>query len=193
VLDAFAQTEGEPIERQRVRRRRRGAEGGGPGPHHHDLSHAGHGPARRGTETVGLDRDVAPPQDGQALLGGELSHAPLRLGGVVGVGGQEHQPHRVLTRVGEVEAPGSGEEPVWDLDQDAGTVPRGHLGAGGAPVRQVLQRGEPLADEPVAPPSSEIGHQGDAAGVVLEGRVVEGCAGVRRQTPRRCRVLGCRH
>jgi hypothetical protein len=35
----------------------------------------------------------------------------------------------------------------------------------------------------MAPPSPEIGHQGDAAGVVLEGRVVEGCAGVRRQTP----------
>ena len=71
--------------------------------------------------------------------------------------------------------------------------PGGHLGAGGAPVGQVLQGGERLADEPVALAALEVGHQRDAAGVVLEGRVVQGRAGVASQMPRECRVLRCRH
>ena len=48
---------------------------------------------------------------------------------------------------------------------------------GGAPVGQVLQGGERLADEPVAALAREVGHQRDPAGVVLEGGVVEGRAG----------------
>jgi hypothetical protein len=39
-------------------------------------------------------------------------------------------------------------------------------------VGEVLQGGERLADEPVAAPALKIGHEGDAAGVVLEGGVV---------------------
>ena len=51
--------------------------------------------------------------------------------------------------------------------------PRGLLAAGGAPMGQVLEGGDGLADEAVARSPVEVGHQGDAAGVVLEAGVVE--------------------
>ncbi len=101
-----------------------------------------------------------------------------RLGGVVGVGGQEDHARRVATGAGKVEAHRPGEEPVGYLDQDAGSVARGHLGPGGAPVGEVLESGDRLADQTVAAPALQVGHEGDAAGVVLEGGVVQGRAGV---------------
>ncbi len=183
VLDALAQAEGEPVQCQGIAGHRGAGAPGGAARHHHHLGHAGHGPACGVTQTVGHHRDVAPPQDVEALFGRELPDAPSGLGGVVGVGGQEDQPHRVAARFGEVETGGAGQEPVRDLHEDARPVAGGHLGSGGAPVRQVLQRRERLADEPVALASLKVCHQGDPAGVVLEGRVVQGRAGVRRQMP----------
>ncbi len=79
------------------------------------------------------------------------------------------------------------------LHEDAGPVAGGHLGPGGTPVGQVLQRRERLADQPVAAAALEVGHQRDAAGVVLERRVVQGRAGVAWRVRRECRVLRCRH
>ena len=60
-----------------------------------------------------------------------------------------------------------------DLDEDPGPVAGGRLGAGGAAVGQVLERGQRLADQSVAPSAVEVGHQRDAAGVVLERGVVQ--------------------
>ncbi len=100
------------------------------------------------------------------------------LGGVVGVGGQEHHAGRVAAGLGQVEAGRTpAKKPVRDLDEDPGPVAGGHLGAGGAPVGQVLERGDRLADQSVAPSALEVGHQGDTAGVVLERGVVQrpGC------------------
>ena len=184
VLDPLAQAERQPVEHERVRRRgwRRARR---PDPAGTTTIWAMWGMARRrrGPQAVGLDRDVAPPQDGQALLGGELGDVSLRLGAVVGVGGQEHEPHRVPPGLGEIEAARPGQETVRHLDEDAGPVAGGHLGPGGAAVRQMLEGGERLADEAVAGAALEVGHHGDPAGVVLEGGVVQGRAGVRGQMP----------
>ena len=54
-----------------------------------------------------------------------------------------------------------------------GTVPGVDLGAGGAAVVEVAQRGERLVDDGAAGDAGQGRHEGDATGVVLEPRVVE--------------------
>ena len=76
---------------------------------------------------------------------------------------------------------------VRDLDQDAGTITDCRVGAGGAAVIEVAQRGDPVGDDAVAPPARDIHDRGNTAGVVLERRVVQ----ARRR--RRCGVEHCSH
>ena len=72
---------------------------------------------------------------------------------------------------------------VGDLDQDAGAVAGVRLGAGGAAVVQVVQRGEALRRRCRATAAAAgVGHEGDAAGVLVVRRVVEAA---RRPGPRR--------
>ena len=96
--------------------------------------------------------------------------------------GRNTRPTAYPPALGKIEA-APRQETVRHLDEDAGPVTRGHLGSGGAAMRQVLQGRQRLRHEPVARPPPEIGHHGDPAGVVLEGGVVEGRAGVRWQMP----------
>ena len=57
--------------------------------------------------------------------------------------------------------------------QDARAVAGVGLGAGGAAVLEVAQRGQRLVDDVVAGAAGQGGHEGDATGVVLVRRVVE--------------------
>ena len=54
-----------------------------------------------------------------------------------------------------------------------GAVARGRLGAGGAAVVEVVQRGQRLPTIAWLRPPGQVGQEGDPAGVVLERRVVE--------------------
>ena len=73
----------------------------------------------------------------------------------------------------QVEVDHFGVEVVGYLDQDAGAVPAVLLAAGGPAMGQVLEGGDGLADQGVGGPALQVGHQGHAAGVVLEPGIVE--------------------
>ena len=174
VLGPLAQDEGPALEghgvgrewcRRRPSRRR-----------HEDLLDPGHRPERRLAQAVRFGGHHPPPEDVEALFGGQpLDHGP-GLVGVVVVDGQEGQPDRVPARRRQRE-PGvrhrGRQEPVRDLHQDPRPVARLHLGARGAPVGQPLEHGEATVDDVVVGPAVEVGHHADATGVVLVCRVVE--------------------
>ncbi len=177
VLGALAQHEGAPLERHRVHAR------GGRGDE--ELLDARHGAERGLAEAEGLDRHDAPPDDAEPLLAGELFHHAPRLVGVVGVGGQEGEAHRVAPGLGQREARRlgrAGQEAVRHLDEDPGPVAGLDLGARRAAVGQVLEDGQRLVDDVVVGRAVQIGHHADATGVVLVSRVVE-ASGHRRPCP----------
>ena len=68
-------------------------------------------------------------------------------------------------------------EGVRNLEEDPGAVARARIGPGGAAVAEATEDLEPLADDVVAgggaPRPTKLGDEAEAAGVVLEGRVVE--------------------
>ena len=74
---------------------------------------------------------------------------------------------------GQLEVDDGAQERVGDLEQDAGAVAGVDLGAGGAAVVEVAQRGERLGHDVVAGLAGQGRHEGDAAGVVLVAGVVE--------------------
>ena len=165
ALGALAQHEGEPVQGEA-----RGVLGGD-----EELPEGGHGGAGGGAEQGGGDGDLAPAEDGQALLGGEGVDAGR---GLVGAGlGEEGDADGVGAGLGQLEAGGLAEEGVGDLGEDARAVAGVGLGAGGAAVFQVPQNGECLVDQRVARLTGERGHEADAAGVVLVARVVEALLG----------------
>ena len=86
-------------------------------------------------------------------------------------GGRRCPPRRRPRRQGEVDH--LAQEPVRHLDEQAGAVTGVGLGALGAAVVEVAQRGEAQLDDAVRRPALQVHHEGDAAGVVLEGRVVK--------------------
>ena len=65
------------------------------------------------------------------------------------------------------------QERVGDLGEDARAVAGVGLGAGGAAVVEVAQRGEGLVDDLVGRRAGQRRHEGDAAGVVLVPAVVQ--------------------
>ena len=124
-------------------------------------------------EAGGVDRDVAPAEDLQALLARELFDALAGGGDGVAVTGDEGGAHGVAEATGEVEVDHLAEEAVRDLHQDAGAVTGVGLGAGGAAVLQVAQCRERLAHDRVTGLAGHGGHEGDATGVVLVETVVQ--------------------
>ena len=95
-----------------------------------------------------------------------------------------------------------GEEQMRDLQENSGPVAGLGVGARGAAVLEVRERAERPPDGLVRGRAVETRDEGDAAGVVLVGRVVEaGCcrpasrSGSRRDSSRRGRAerlrLGC--
>jgi hypothetical protein len=65
------------------------------------------------------------------------------------------------------------EEPVGELEEDPGAVAGLRVGAGGAAVLEVREGAQRAADRLVRGAGVEAGDEGDAARVVLVGRVVE--------------------
>ena len=164
VLRPLAQDVGPAL--QRVRRQLgRGQE---------DLAHHRHDLRRRPakTGTLGVDGQVAPGEDLQALLARDPLDDELGVDRCPGPGRQEGRAHGVRPgrrQVGEQRPV----ERVRDLRQDARAVTTVGLTAGGTPVLEVAQRGQALLDEVVARPAGDVHDEGDPAGVVLLRRVVQ--------------------
>ncbi|MGC0404098.1 hypothetical protein RKD27_006742 [Streptomyces sp. SAI-126] len=163
ALGALAQHERLAVERD-VRR------GHGGSVADEDLAEGRHRRAGGGTEQLGGDRDLAPAEDGEALLGGD--RLDLRDGVLGAVLRQEGDTDGVRTGRGQFEAGDLAEEGVRNLGQDARAVTRVGLGAGGTAVLQVAQNRERLLDQRMARLAGEGGHEADATGVLFVAGVV---------------------
>ncbi len=73
-------------------------------------------------------------------------------------------------------------KPVRHLHQDAGAVAGVHLASTRAPVEQVDEQLQRLADDGVRPLALDVNDEADSAGVVLVLRVVQPLRGRRLET-----------
>ncbi|MGC0381998.1 hypothetical protein RKD33_002215 [Streptomyces sp. SAI-129] len=114
---------------------------------HEDLAEDRHGGAGGGAQHLRGDRDLAPAEDGEALLFGDRLDA--RDGVLSAVDRQEGDADGVPPGFGQLESGHLAEERVGHLGEDARAVAGVGLGAGGAAVFQVAQHGERLVDQGV--------------------------------------------
>ncbi len=158
-----------------------------------DLAEARHDRAGGGTQQVRGDRDVAPAEDGEVLVGGDGLDLRDR-GGVGGVlVGEEGDADRVRAGGGELEGDLGAQERVGDLGQDARAVTGVRLGTGRTAVLQVAQDGERLLDDLVVGDARQRRDEADATGVVLVPRVVQALSSrsrIRNERVRRARCAG---
>ena len=162
-------------ERQAVDGQRRipGAEHGVRGRDHEELVHRGPGGVGDRPQRGIVDRDIAPADDIESLVLGQLPDGGPGRCGLGAVPGEEGDPGGIATRGRQFEVDLVRIEVVRDLDQDARPVPAVILAAGRPPVGKVLECGDGLADEAVGAAPVEIGHQGHPTGIVFEPRVIE--------------------
>ena len=120
-----------------------------------------------------VDRDLAPAERLLAGLDHRLLEQPLLRLPQGRVAGEEAAGDRDAARVGQLRAgdpelAGAGaQEAVRELDQDPGAVAGARVGAGGAAVLEVVERGQRQVDDVVARLPVEARDEGDAAGVVF--------------------------
>ena len=175
VLDALAQEVDASIEVDAARACRIA---------HEELAEHGHDLAGGRPQHVRLDGDVAPAQRGEAFLGHERldgGHGLLPLDVVLG---QEAGADGVLAHGREAEAGYLPQEPVRDLEQDAGPVTGVGLGSRRPSVLQVAERTHGELDDPPGGAPLDVHDERNTAGVVFEPRVVE---------PGRARLPGAHH
>ncbi len=168
VLGALAQDVGEALQRHPDHR--------SVGRPDEELAERRHHADRGGAERRGVGGHVAPAQDGEALLGGDLLDATAGLGDLVLVAGKEGRADGVRVRLRQLEAGLAAhltEEQVRDTQQDPCAVAGVRLGAGGAAVLEVAQRRDRLGHDVVAGLAGQGGHEGDSTGIVLVETVVE--------------------
>ena len=123
------------------------------------MSHRHVAPAEQHLPLV-LDRTL------DLVLAGEARQPILR---------QEHHAHAVLPdrrKLHPLRRHFLAQEPVRDLDQDAGAVARQRIGAGRAAVSEVLEDLQPLVDDGVALCALDVGDKADATGVMFVGGIV---------------------
>ena len=138
------------------------------------------GGARRVRELsqVLLDRrHLTPAEHGETLGGGDLLDARLHGGAGVVVARQERHARGVLAGRGQVEVRDRAQEGIRHLRQDAGAVARSRVGADGTPVLEVPQRLECELHDVVPRLAAEGRDHREAAGVLLERRVVHALLG----------------
>ena len=119
----------------------------------------------------------APAQKLLVLVGNELFQDELADLLIDGVARQEHVPHGVVAGVGKLDAqvaPGDlGEEGVGRGGEDAGAITGVDFASTGAAVVHVLEHLDGIENNLVAGRALEMGDEAHAAGVFLEGRVIE--------------------
>ena len=119
-----------------------------------------------------VDRDVAPAEDGQPLVGGELGDPREATRPFCGIDGQEGEAGGVAARLGQAEPGDLPEERVGKLGQDAGTVAGVRVRARRAAVLQVAQDAQGTGHHVVAAPGAQVGDKANATGVMFETAVV---------------------
>ena len=169
ALGALAEAERHPLQRHAGTSRARRLD--------EQLAEQRHHAQRGRTQGVGIDRYVAPAEDGQTLLVGQLLDLLAGLGDLVGVPLEERDPDGVRAEGRKVEVDDLTKEGVGHLEEDPGSVTGVDLGSRRAAVVEVAKRSERLHDDVVAGHTAQRGHEGDPAGVVLETRVVEPLGG----------------
>ncbi len=131
---------------------------------------------------VGADRHGAPAERALALLDRDPHHQLLAAQAQGGLARQEGLGDGVVAgrRQGERELlPGpAAEEAVGQLQHQPGAVSGVRVGTGRAAVLHAEQRLEPLLDDLVRAAAVDPCDEPDAAGVVLESRVVERVLGL---------------
>ena len=110
-------------------------------------------PRAVGTEAVGVDRYVAPAEDGQALLVGEVLDLLAGLRDLVRVAVEERRADGVRARPAAAsKSTTSRRNASGTWSRMPGAVTGVDLGARGAAVVEVAERGERLDDDVVAGP-----------------------------------------
>ena len=116
---------------------------------------------------LGVDRHVAPADDRLALVLDDRREQLLELVPALGVVGEEAHRDAVAPGRGQLLRDDGAEERVGDLHQDAGTVARARIGAGGAAMLEVGERFERPPHGLVQRLRVESRDERDAARVVL--------------------------
>ena len=120
-----------------------------------------------------IDRERPPAEDVEALFGSDLGDHPSGVGRRGLVRRQEGDAGDVPADLRKREIDDGAQERVGHLEEDPGAVTGLGVGAERAAMPEVLERGERGVDELVARGPTEVRHECDAAGVMLEARVVE--------------------
>jgi hypothetical protein len=123
-----------------------------------------------------VGRDLAPAQEGLALVAHDLLEQVLAGGPATRVVRQEHDADTVRPCGRELDAHVRArldQETVRQLHQDARAVSRVLLAAGRAAVFEVQKNFEPVANDARRLAPLQIDHEADAAGVVLVSWIVE--------------------
>ena len=130
---------------------------------------------RAAAEGARVGRHLALPGHVEAARRRHLGDLAERGDGVVATC-HEHESREVPVGRRQVDAAGGGlraQEPVRDLEHDPGTVARRGVRPRRTAVLQPLEHRQRLVDEAVAGGAVLVDEQAHAAGIVLEGRVVE--------------------
>ncbi len=93
-----------------------------------------------------------------------------------GVARHEQRADRVLAGIGQLEADLGGlalEEGVRDLHQNAGAVAEARVGADGAAMLEIAQDAQRVGDDLMRLLTLDVGDEADAAGILLQRRIVQ--------------------
>jgi len=126
-------------------------------------------------EIAGIDRDLAPAEQRQAFLLQHARDGGAHLFALGGVGRHEELADAVVAGLGQVEAELAAfflEEAMRDLHENAAAVAELGIGADGAAMVEILENAQAHRDDVVALAVLHVGDEADAAGIVLETRVV---------------------
>ena len=141
------------------------------------LAHARDERRRRRAGLTQVDRDVAPAEQLLPLRGDRVLDELLDPSPPLGVVREEARADPVGAGPRQPLADLGAEERIRDLEEDAGAVARVGVGSLRAAVLEVRQRPQRPLHRLVARDAVQPRDEGDAAGVVLEGRVVEARCG----------------
>ncbi len=120
-----------------------------------------------------IDRHVAPRDHELPLLDDRVREQRLELGPARLVVRQEAHRDAVAPERRQLRVEHSAEESVGELDQDPRAVARQAVGARRTAMLEIRERGQRALDRLVRRLRVQVRDEGDAAGIVLVGSVVE--------------------
>ena len=123
-------------------------------------------------QAVGTHGHDAPAEHLEALVCGEGGDAALDRLALLDIRGQEGRADHVAADGRQREFDDGTQERVRDLRDDAGTVAGSRVGPDGTAVLEVAQRVERQVDDVVPGRAAQCRDHGEAAGILLAGRVV---------------------